>query len=288
MAGLLLVLAGCGSGSGPAERGTAAAADVPAAGPPPLVGTEWQLTEILGDATAAKPAEIRDAVFRLDGEGQLTGRNGCNYFGGKVRVAGDRLEIGDLAQTDMACARGGVETAFMATLRGTVAWAVDGRRLRITGTYGRGLVFTAKASIYPDRDLIPLVQGQRDGGDYRLGWNTAAGRAWLEWEWRDRPGKPWESAGQGEDLTWTGPRPDPLAGSAGAASFFFGFIPVAAARVVYQPAGRAPATPLPLFTLPRGGALKAFGGFVDGHRPGAVVIAYRADGSELSRSVRLR
>jgi hypothetical protein len=84
-----------------------------------------------------------------------------------------------------------------------------------------------------------------------------------------------------------GRHPDPLAGSAGAASFFFGFVPVAAARVVYQPPGREPATPLRLFTLPRAGTLKAFGGFVDAHRPGAVVIAYRADGSELSRSVRL-
>ena len=291
---LLMVVAGCGNGPGAGRADTAAdahrevAAEPVVNSPAPLVDTEWELAQILRYGTSVGPAQIRDAVFRLDGEGHLTGRNGCNFFGGKVRLVGDRMEISGIGQTAMACRPDGVESAVMATLRGTVSWAVDGRQLQITGAYGRGLVFTAKASIYPDRDLIPLMQGQRDGGDYRLGWNTGAGRAWLEWEWRDRPGKPWAFAGQGEDLTWTGPRPDPLAGSAGAASFFFGFIPAGAARVVYQPRGRGPATPLQLFTLPRAGTLKAFGGFVDAHRPGAVVIAYRADGSELSRSVQLR
>ena len=103
-----------------------------------------------------------------------------------------------------------------------------------------------------------------------------------------RAGKPWRFAGQGEDLTWTGPRPDPLEGTAGAASFFFGYIPAGAARVAYQPPGGRPATPLRVFTLRGAGNFEAFGGFVEAPRSGAVVIVYRADGSEFSRSVALR
>jgi hypothetical protein len=79
-----------------------------------------------------------------------------------------------------------------------------------------------------------------------------------------------------------------VSGVAGTAWFVFGFATAQTARVLYQPPDGQPATPLQVFTMPAAGNLKAFGGFVPAPWPGSVVITYRQNGTELSRSVDLR
>ena len=79
-----------------------------------------------------------------------------------------------------------------------------------------------------------------------------------------------------------------MVGSAGRASYVFGAIRSDAARLAYLPAdGGGKAVPLRVFRLGGVDPLVAYGGFVAGHRRGAVVVAYRADGSELGRSIPL-
>ncbi|HZD00698.1 MAG TPA: hypothetical protein VFA46_11085 [Actinomycetes bacterium] len=75
--------------------------------------------------------------------------------------------------------------------------------------------------------------------------------------------------------------------TAGEQRFVFGVVAAATARVVYQPPAGQPAAQLELFTVPGARTWRAFGGFVDQAREGAVVIALDGQGRELGRSHRL-
>jgi len=66
--------------------------------PPPLAGSEWQVSAINGRATGGGP-NYRIA-FR---NGSAMGQFGCNHFGGEYRQAGDMLTMGPVAATEMAC-----------------------------------------------------------------------------------------------------------------------------------------------------------------------------------------
>lgn len=297
LAGLLGVVAGCGSGSSPAggrAPSSAPVAGVTASGSstapdgPPLAGTEWELAAVLRDGAEVRPPPAaREALLRLDGRGTITGIDGCNRFGGDVRVGPTTLTIGQLMTTDVACGMDEVPSAFSGILGGVVSWAVRDGKLWLTRPAGEGLVFAEKASIYPAGDLTPLLLGRRDGGDYRLGWSTRDGLVRVEWNWRDGPGRPWGYVGLTGDIGRPGARPEPMVGPAGRASYVFGAIRSDATRLAYLPPGGGKAVPLRVFRLGGIGTLVAYGGFVDRHRPGAVVVAYRADGSELDRSIPL-
>jgi heat shock protein HslJ len=257
----------------------------------PLTGVEWALRAVVrdGGTVMVVPDEV-DAVLRMDGAGGLSGCNGCNYLNGaNVGIGATTLDIEDGWQTQMRCSgvRAEVERLVDSVLFGRISWMVRGDELRIWKPDGPVLVFTPRESIYPHRDLTPLLQGQRDGGDYRFGWGANAERAWLVWEWRDGPGKAWGVASQAQDKSWTGPRPEPLDAWAGTARFVFGFVTAAAARAALQPAGGGAAVPLQLFTIPDAGNLQAVGGFVTDPIRGSAVITYRPDGTELTRSIDL-
>jgi hypothetical protein len=62
--------------------------------------------------------------------------------------------------------------------------------LRLDQPDGHGLRFGVRHSIYPTRELRPLLRGQRGGGD-QFGWQAGNGLIWLDWEWRDGPASPW-------------------------------------------------------------------------------------------------
>jgi hypothetical protein len=90
---------------------------------------------------------------------------------------------------------------------GEVRWAINGEELRLDTPDGRGLRFRVRDTIYPSRELRPLLQGRRDGGDYRFGWQAGEAGIGLEFEWRDGPGKPWGFAGMNRPPDWAVRRP---------------------------------------------------------------------------------
>jgi putative lipoprotein len=63
----------------------------------------WKLTEL--DSTAIVPVTgTREPHLRLTSEGsRATGSTGCNSFGGPYQLDGDRLRMGPLVMTRMAC-----------------------------------------------------------------------------------------------------------------------------------------------------------------------------------------
>jgi heat shock protein HslJ len=285
---VLLAAAGCGSGSH-AGRASSGAADVRQDRPDDsLTRTEWQLTSVVEPSRTWSPPPEVDAVLRFDGQGHFSA-TACNHYGGPVRIDGDLLHVGQMFGTQMGCvgARRAVEAAFLDVVDGQVRWAISGDELRLDKPGGRGLRFRVRDTIYPSRELEPLLQGHRHGGDYQFGWQAGNERISLEWEWRDAPGKPWGFAGMTREPDLPVPGPDPLAGGAGHDGFVFGVVPRATARVVCQPPAGQPAVELQLFTVPGARTWRAFGGFVDQPHIGSVVIAFDGSGRELGRSHRL-
>jgi heat shock protein HslJ len=274
--------AGGGSQAGQASRGVADVGQDRSR--QPLTGTEWQLTEIVEASRTWRPPPEVDAVLRFDGEGHFSA-TACNFYNGAVRIDGDVLHIGRMMGTQMGCggALGAVEKAFVAVVHGAVRWRIDGEELRLDQPDGRGLRFRVRDTIYPSRDLRPLLRGQRNGGDYQFGWQAGNGGISLTWEWRDGPGKPWGFAGMNRERTWPVPRPDLLVGEASADRFVFGVVSRATARVLWRPSGGRSAVPLEVFTVPGARTWRAFGGFVD-QTKGGVVVALDRHGRELGRS----
>jgi len=252
---------------------------------PSLTRTEWQLTSVVGPSGTWSPPPEVDAVLRFDGEGHFSA-TACNHYSGPVRIDGDLLHVGQMFGTQMGCgkAKHAAEAAFRGVVDGQVRWAISGNQLSLDKPDGRGLRFRVRDSIYPSRGLRPLLQGRRNGGEYRFGWQAGDGRISLEWEWRNAPGKPWGSAGMTREPTWPVPGPDPLVAAAGDQRFVFGVVAAATAGVVYQPPAGQPVVQLELFTVPGARGWRAFGGFVDRAREGAVVIGLDGQGRELGGS----
>ena len=65
----------------------------------PLDGTSWELYAI------SKLFPIEGSHITLEfKDGQVSGNSGCNSFGGEYQAKGNKLEIGMLMSTLMACA----------------------------------------------------------------------------------------------------------------------------------------------------------------------------------------
>jgi heat shock protein HslJ len=94
-----------------------------------LAGKDWTIASIDGQS-------LTDPAISLRIEnGKLTGRDGCNYMGGQVKVDGNRLVTSEIAVTAMACTgnidqtgpdqimtRAGQIDQFF---QGTLTWSVD-------------------------------------------------------------------------------------------------------------------------------------------------------------------
>src|SRR6266536_6203634 len=191
----------------PRRLGVQGVADVRQAHPDhSLTRTEWQLTSVVEPSRTWRPAPEVDAVLRFDGQGHFSATV-CNHYSGLVRIDGNLLQVRRMFGTQMGCgeAKRAVEEAFLGVVDGGVRWAINGDELRLDKPDGRGLRFRVRDTIYPSRELEPLLQGQRHCGDYRFGWQAGETGIGLEFEWRDGPGKPWGFAGMNRLPAWAVP-----------------------------------------------------------------------------------
>lgn len=147
MAGLLLVLVGCGP-EGPAGS---AGED---AGDGALEGTEWVLVD--GSPTV----EGYPITLRVEG-GEISGTAACNSYSGTVDVTPDTIAVGDLAQTEMACPDPGVhdsESAYLEALRAVERYERTGGELVLFGA-GNELRF---------EEAAPVEDAELTGTDWQL------------------------------------------------------------------------------------------------------------------------
>jgi len=114
----------------------------------PLENTYWKLTR-LGGKPVSVAAKQREPHFVLNNKTQrIAGSGGCNRFmGGYELQSGDRLTLGKLAMTFMACPEGmETERDFTAALEQVRSWKILGEHLELYDGSGAFLArFEARA-----------------------------------------------------------------------------------------------------------------------------------------------
>ena len=135
--------------SAPAAPAPAAAVDTSALGK-----YHWRLAQATGgdgkriDALFARPDQPLQLDFVHD---RLSVSNACNRLGGNFSVQGDRLKLGQMAQTMMACADpaltaldGAISQRLQGQPKIQVAGESDAPMLSLTADNGDTLVFTGE------------------------------------------------------------------------------------------------------------------------------------------------
>ncbi len=104
----------------------------------PLESTYWKLIDLGGAplTAASGPAEphliLNSETLRAGGAG------GCNRLTGSYKLNGDRLSLGPMASTMMACTEGmETEKAFLEALGRVSGWRIAGHQLELLDTAGK-------------------------------------------------------------------------------------------------------------------------------------------------------
>jgi heat shock protein HslJ len=170
---MLFVLAACGSAdgtsSGGAPAGPTAAPSAPTAdqaaptGPPAgqgnpaldvLAGTKWALVSFATpDSQTPVPANAGVSA-EFGAAGALGGSTGCNSYSTQLTLAGQKLTVGPIQSTEMACVeedRMARERDFVAALQSARSIARDGDTLTIA--YDGGELRFAKIQPTPNQSL---------------------------------------------------------------------------------------------------------------------------------------
>lgn len=103
---------------------------------PVLAGTTWQLQAIDG-TKIGKPADLAIAA-----DGRISGLGGCNRFAGQARIDGDKITIGDVAATMMACEQPlmDIEGRYFEAFRKVAAFRIENGQLIMSDSAGKELL----------------------------------------------------------------------------------------------------------------------------------------------------
>jgi heat shock protein HslJ len=110
-------------------------------------GPTWRLRSLGEMDERELAAAPRGVTARFSG-GRVEGSSGCNQYGGTYTIEGDRLTVGQVAGTMMACPEPQmkVENAFRAAFIGQSRFSTSGSRLTLAAANGATLVFEAEPS----------------------------------------------------------------------------------------------------------------------------------------------
>lgn len=102
-----------------------------------IEGLTWNLVGLPGHDSSVLGGAKRPVTVRFEA-GRISGFSGCNRFMGGYTVDRDKLVIGTLAGTMMACPEPAmaVEKAFLSALSGTLAAELTGNQLSLTPVAG--------------------------------------------------------------------------------------------------------------------------------------------------------
>lgn len=124
-----------------------------------LPGSSWVVDSVAGEAP---PGDVVATLDVVD-ESSVTAYSGCNSFMGAYSVDGDRISIGPLAGTLIACPEPlmSFESAYTAALQSAERFERDGDRLRLSSSSGEALVTFER--------FEPQLEGEWDVVSYNDG-----------------------------------------------------------------------------------------------------------------------
>ena len=108
----------------------------------PLNGTSWELTAI----SKHPPIEGSHITIAFE-DGQVNGNSGCNSYGGEYQVSGNKIEIGMMMSTLMACADPAMmeqESTFMQMLGEAQRFEIVDGQLQIFWSAPEALTFVPR------------------------------------------------------------------------------------------------------------------------------------------------
>jgi heat shock protein HslJ len=117
-------------------------ADAPAVviGQVSLENTYWKLTRLGDDTVTVASKQSEPHLILNSGIGRATGSGGCNRMSGSYQLSGDRLSLGQMVSTMMACVEGmETEQAFLKALGQVSGWSITGRQLELKDAAGQVL-----------------------------------------------------------------------------------------------------------------------------------------------------
>ncbi len=107
----------------------------------PLENTHWKLTELEGRpvlSTPRQPGQAEPHLILNPVGRRASGSGGCNRFSGNYQLKGDRLSLGPMTATLMACPEGmETERAFFDALGRVSRWMITGQRLKLLDAAGK-------------------------------------------------------------------------------------------------------------------------------------------------------
>jgi len=112
-----------------------------------LEGTRWTLTSYAQGGRFV-PVGPEAGVTLEFTQNRIGGQTGCNSFGGNYTQDGNRLQMGSLVQTLMACpdeAQNRLERTYLQALSQVRSFRLKGNALRLNDETGRTLLVFAKA-----------------------------------------------------------------------------------------------------------------------------------------------
>lgn len=105
----------------------------------------WRAVEIDGLPTVPGV----ETTFELDAEGRVSGRGGCNRYGGDATVGDGAITFGPMMATEMACPPPSMdqEGRYFRALSGVASWRIAGDRLVLAERDGRPRVVFRPAPV---------------------------------------------------------------------------------------------------------------------------------------------
>lgn len=110
-----------------------------------LEASAWRLTGLPG-RNQDELAGLERPVLTRFAAGRISGFSGCNNFMGSYTLEDDRVTVGQLAGTLMACPEpaNSLDNAFRAAFAGTLRYEITGSQLKLTAASGEILTFEAE------------------------------------------------------------------------------------------------------------------------------------------------
>ena len=103
--------------------------------PVSVSGTSWAMTGFEGLAGGLEGMPPTSVTLAFANDGTVSGKGACNTFSGAYTTDGNKLKMGPLGATKMACPGTAAvwETAYFSFLEGSPNYSVNGDQLVLSG-----------------------------------------------------------------------------------------------------------------------------------------------------------